>query len=121
MATRLDRFYTSRSLSAFNQSHFPAYFTDHDCVSVSILPDFKRKSGLWKCNVSLLQNADVLDDFKSAFNNWKTLKPGFPSLRAWWDDVKVRTRSLLIKHSCRLAREGRYITLITHSLILPIK
>ena len=107
IACRLDRFYSSKCLVVSNYCFLPAYFTDHDCVSLSILPDVKKKPGLWKCNVSILKRDKVLNDFKLAFNNWKTLKPGFPSLRAWWDDVKARTRSLLIRISCELARERR--------------
>ncbi|KAI8514955.1 hypothetical protein Bbelb_075460 [Branchiostoma belcheri] len=107
VACRLDRFYVSKSLPNHSHTFLPAYFTDHDCVKIEVLPTIKKKSSLWKCNVSILKNQEVQTDFITSYKDWQTLKPGFPSLRSWWDDVKQRTRSLFIKHSCKIAKEKR--------------
>ena len=117
IACRLDRIYTSKQLSVQSHKYIPAYFTDHDGFSVNIIPTASRKTGPWKCNVSVLKDKDFSADLEANFHDWCTLKPGFKSLGAWWDNIKSRSRSLVIKHSCRLAREKRESTFrLNHTL-----
>ena len=46
-------------------------------------------------------------DFRSQYLGWRTLKRGYDSILAWWDDVKDRSKSLIVYHSRRLTRARR--------------
>ncbi|KAJ8018214.1 hypothetical protein HOLleu_43920 [Holothuria leucospilota] len=65
------------------------------------------RKGYWKYNVSLNNDEDFCNDLRFHYQLWKTLKPGFPSLSEWWEEVKNRVKKLAIKHSKRRANEKK--------------
>ncbi|KAI8484945.1 hypothetical protein Bbelb_373520 [Branchiostoma belcheri] len=118
VACRLDRIYTHKQLTVQSHKYTPAYFTDHDGFSVSVTLATSKKTGPCKCNVSILK--DFSKDFEDNFRDWCKLKPGFESLGAWWDNIKVRIKSLVIKHSCRLARQKRDSTFRLNNTLVDL-
>ena len=104
--SRLDRFYISNSISFSSVDHLPVFFSDHDGVVLTFKPDNlpDRGRGFWKCNTSVLSDPLFQTDFSSAYVGWRTLRDGFADLLDWWEDVKFRSKKLIIFHSCRLAK-----------------
>ena len=80
VSSRLDRFYVSSSVDVASCLHSPCYFSDHDCIVLNFYFPDERASvgwGFWKCNVSVLADADFQRDFTIAYAGWRTLKEGF--------------------------------------------
>ncbi|KAJ8017399.1 hypothetical protein HOLleu_45230 [Holothuria leucospilota] len=108
-SSRLDRIYVSRGMKVLRSETIRLPYSDHNPVFVDFEPiigDSIRK-GYWKYNVSLNTDEDFCNDLRFHYQLWKTLKPGFPSLSEWWEEVKNRVKNLAIKHSKRRANEKK--------------
>jgi exonuclease III len=84
-ASRIDRIYTttttmSRKTGIITQI---AAFTDHHAVILRLALDHPlqiRGRGLWKMNLSLLQDKNFADVLKTKWNVWKTHMKYYPSV-----------------------------------------
>ena len=107
-ASRLDRFFISKSRlgSALSSTILPCTLSDHEFITFVLRLDSvsNRENFIWKFNCSLLKDSD----FKQLINNEIAIRKleinNFPSLGAWWDDLKVRIRKISIDFSVRKRR-----------------
>lgn len=109
-SSRIDRIYYPRNIiSIKNVSNVSFSLSDHNPVSIrfDIVNAQRKGKGLWKCNVSVLNDSEFKSDFVQYFHLWSTLKPGYDSIIDWWEDFKDRAKRLIIKHGVRLANERR--------------
>lgn len=121
-ASRLDRFFISRSLlkEVCSNQVLPCTFSDHDFVSLelTIANVSNRRSGVWKFNVSLLSDTDFCDLISNLISRQKTQLSHFPTLGDWWDNLKVLIRKSCIDFSAGKRRAlNRSRNLITNQLI----
>ncbi|KAJ8048947.1 hypothetical protein HOLleu_01465 [Holothuria leucospilota] len=108
-SSRLDRVYVPPSLSMSGIFVHPLALSDHNPVALHFTFNNYQSQGrgVWKCNVSILDNNDFCTDLRNYYPLWCTLKPGFASIVEWWENCKVRVKHLMIRHGVRLARERR--------------
>ncbi|CAH1233540.1 ZCCHC3 [Branchiostoma lanceolatum] len=63
------------------------------------VPSVQRGRGLWKCNVKVLSDPRLEEEFREKYPMWrKSLEEG-QSAREWWDTVKSYCKDLVIKYS----------------------
>ncbi|KAG1926790.1 hypothetical protein F2P79_024651 [Pimephales promelas] len=62
------------------------------------------EGGLWKLNCSLLEDEEVVREYREHFNRWQTLQDFFDSRAQWWEMVKERTRQFFKKRGVELKR-----------------
>ena len=102
-ASRLDRFLVSQSLSVVSCNISLCAFSDHDFVDFDLPLDNapRRRSEVWKFNSSLLSDPDFKQLIINEIEARKLDVNIFSSLGDWWDDLKVRIRTLSIDFSVR--------------------
>lgn len=104
--TRLDRFYISTSLldKRVQIFHEPPILSDHGAVVLELPNALPSKGpGYWKCNTSVLQDPHLKDDIEALWeNSHKAIKT--PDQ---WDLFKAKIKSIIINHSCRIAKIKR--------------
>jgi len=108
--TRLDRFYCSQGIQIKGFTYLPVSFSDHDAVKMQMDSNIKKQQkgpGVWKMNISILEDCEFQQEYEEAFQFWCLLKPYFVNEREWWDEIKVKSKRLIIKHCCRKAKERR--------------
>ncbi|KAJ8019166.1 hypothetical protein HOLleu_42429 [Holothuria leucospilota] len=76
------------------------------------------KKSYWKLNTSLLTDCKFDNEFRVYYSMWRTLKPGFASIKEWWENVKMRIRELGVIHGVRRAREKRDLLIALQSRCL---
>ena len=94
-AARLDRIYISKSLSSrlVHSNISPVGFTDHHFVSIDlILSPGERVKSYWSFNNRLLQDRIFCQSFERFWQQWKTRKADFVSLKLWWEVGKAQIR-----------------------------
>ncbi len=108
--SRIDFLFASKGLLVHDATVTPAFFSDHlkiDCALV-----FKDKvtkgRGLWKLNVSLLQDEKVVKRFKAKLKQWSSLQFLFNSIGEWWEDLKSRAKNFFIEEGKRVAKKKRF-------------
>ena len=77
-------------------------FSDH-CVLLSLsVPDVVPPGpGLWKLNVSVLEEVDYFALIADFWASWRKQVSLFPSLVKWWDEGKSRIKGLSINYCCK--------------------
>ena len=58
-------------------------------------------SGLWKLNVSVLEEPDYFRLISDFWSGWRHRMPAFASLSDWWEMGKSRIKGLTIDYCCR--------------------
>lgn len=121
-ASRLDRFFVSRSLFKGVRSNrvFPCTFSDHDFVDLDLsLSGFSnRRSGVWKFNSALLSSPDFVQLISDVIGQHKHNILNFNSLGEWWDNLKIQIRKSCIDFSLREKRlRNRKRSVLTKQLI----
>ncbi|KAI8521374.1 hypothetical protein Bbelb_011280 [Branchiostoma belcheri] len=108
--SRLDRIYPSDDLSTAAKI-VSCPFSDHDANVTSVVPahPVQQGRGVWKCNVKTLSDCLFVNELEEQYKGWKDQKSDHPSLRDWWDTVKVLIKDLVVKHSKRRAKEAKLI------------
>ncbi len=53
--------------------------------------------GLWKLNCSLLEDEDVVGEYREQFSQWQTLQDFYDRRAQWWEMVKDQTRQFFRK------------------------
>ncbi|KAL0150099.1 hypothetical protein M9458_054526 [Cirrhinus mrigala] len=115
-ASRTERFDVfTRDCPPTDATLTPTFFSDHIMLSctLSLPTGVTVGGGLWKLNCSLLEDEDVVREYREQFSQWQTLQDFYDSRAQWWEMVKERTRQYFRKRAC--AVPGRKIT---DSLIL---
>ncbi len=53
--------------------------------------------GLWKLNCSLLEDYEVVSEYREQFSQWQTHQDFYDTRAQWWEMVKDRTRQFFMK------------------------
>ena len=83
-----------------NVDTIPVTFSDHiGCVvfEVNINPNMKVWKGIWKMNVSLLQDPEVVENFKTFWAEVRKSKSSYLHFEDWWESAKLKIKSFFIK------------------------
>ena len=98
-ASRIDRFFISKSLSKCVHSNtiFPCTLSDHDYIDLHLLLNnfSSERNGVWKFNTALLSDPDFITMMSALIKGQRRRVDDFNTLGAWWDSLKVE-----IKRSC---------------------
>ena len=86
----------------------PCPFSDHCALAFSVsVPDvIPHGPGLWKLNVSILEEREYFDIISDFWAQWKHRKAVYSSLAKWWEDGKSKIKGLTISYCCRRSRQA---------------
>ena len=101
IASRLDRFYVSKCLEKNIKTVevINCQFSDHKFCTLTLQNLYQIKTfgpGYWKCNVSILDDAKFVQDFKLLVHHLELFQN---KDLVWWENFKIQTKDLIIKHS----------------------
>ena len=84
----------------------PCPFSDHCALLLSLsVPDVVPPGpGLWKLNTSILSDEDYFTLIATAWRDWRSSVPRFPSLAKWWEKGKSLIKGLTIQFCCEKSR-----------------
>ena len=121
-ASRLDRFLVSSSLERCIDCPkvFPCTFSDHDFVALNFSPDNcpRARSGVWKFNSSLLNDATFKRELSELITDQKQSMANFQTIGVWWDNLKVIIRNFCQKYCFRKRKSTNcFRTSLTNRLI----
>lgn len=105
---RLDRVYVFKHHCNIMRKCFitPLCFSDHSMVQCSVfLNSIKPRSAYWQLNTTLLSDKYFKDMFKLFWDEFKTTKGSFKSLRQWWDFGKTQIRQFCSQYTQNVTRE----------------
>lgn len=93
-ASRID-FLFIRDCSPTDARLTPVFFSDHLMLSctLSLASGGTMGRGLWKLNCSLLEDSDLVDQYRERYSDWQTLQDLYDSRALWWEMVKGRTQT----------------------------
>ena len=94
------------SVSACNSVQCP--FSDHCALAFSVsVPDvIPPGPGLWKLNVSILEEREYFDIISDFWAQWKYRKAFYSSLTKWWENGKSKIKGFTISYCCRRSRQA---------------
>ena len=97
-ASRIDYVFT-RDCPPTDATLSPLFFSDHAMLSctLSLSSGVTVGRGLWKLNCSLLEDEDVVMEYREQYSGWQTLQDCFETRAHWWEMVKERTRNFFRK------------------------
>jgi exonuclease III len=97
-ASRIDYIFTRDCLPT-DATLTPLFFSDHTMLSctLSLPTGVTVGGGLWKLNCSLLEDKEVVSEYREQFSQWQTLQDFYDSRAQWWEMVKERTRQFFRK------------------------
>ena len=80
----------------------PCPYSDHCAVLLRVtVPDVVPPGpGLWKLNISILEDEEYVRQVGEFWSNWRSRKCQFPSLGKWWEEGKSRIKGLSIRYCC---------------------
>ena len=84
----------------------PCPFSDHYAVVLSVSVPSVVPPGLWKLNVSVLEEEEYFHLIRDFWSTWRRRKHLFPSLAKWWEVGKSRVKGLTISYCSRRSRSG---------------
>ena len=86
----------------------PCPFSDHSAVvlSVSVPSVVPPGPGLWKLNVSGLEEEEYFHLIRDFWSTWRRRRHLFPFLARWWEVVKSRVKGLTISYCSRRSRSA---------------
>ena len=108
---RLDKFYVTSSLlkDFLVDSEIIAYpYSDHDLVRVSLNVVQSSNNigpGVWKLNVSLLNEQCVREKVVAFWREWQNKKQFFSNIGEWWDTGKSRVKLILMSCGRKISRK----------------
>ena len=87
----------------------PCPYSDHSVLSFSCsLPSVVPPGpGLWKLNVSVLEDDDYSYLVSDFWCNWRRRRQSFRSLVEWWDEGKARIKGLTINYCKQRSQSKR--------------
>ena len=99
----------------------PCPFSDHCGVLLSLtVPDVTPPGpGLWKLNVSILDDDSYISLITDFWANWRLTQPNFSSLACWWDEGQRQIKNLTTRFCCSRSATNKQnrdllVRLITH-------
>uniref|UniRef100_A0A9J8CAK8 Reverse transcriptase domain-containing protein n=1 Tax=Cyprinus carpio carpio TaxID=630221 RepID=A0A9J8CAK8_CYPCA len=97
-ASRIDYLFT-RDCPPTDATLTPLFFSDHLMLSctLSLPTGVTVGGGLWKLNCSLLEDEEVVCEYREQFSQWQTLQDFYDTHAQWWEMVKDRTRQFFRK------------------------
>lgn len=103
--SRIDFIFVSDKVNVGSAGVEPFPLSDHRMVVAGlVIPGgVERGKGVWKMNVGLLAEQELVEDFKRAYASWRTLQVCFPTRVEWWGHVKCRIRKFF---QCYSRRKG---------------
>ncbi|VDI76277.1 exodeoxyribonuclease III [Mytilus galloprovincialis] len=98
--SRIDYIFISSELQYKSQQvklvYFP--FSDHDGVFMKLKTNEpERGPGTWKMNSSVIQSDLFRNTFESFWGNWKLKKNHFENNLEWWEETKIKIKSITIE------------------------
>ena len=110
-SSRIDMLLLSPGLRVHTYSTRAVHFSDHHMVTVSLVweKSITVGKGLWRMNVSHLQDPQVRLSFSRRYLEWVSLKDLFDSPVEWWEMVKERVRGYFRAVGRRKAKERRAV------------
>ena len=95
------------SVSSCDIIPFP--FSDHCALLFSLtIPDvIPPGPGLWKLNISVLQDSAYIKLITDFWFTWRRSQNDFPSLSDWWELGKHKIKELTINYCSKKAKERR--------------
>lgn len=93
-ASRIDYIFT-RDLVPVDAKLTPVFFSDHAMLSctLSLPTGVMTGKGLWRLNCSLLEDTEIVREYREQYSQWKTLKDFYDSHAQWWEMVKGKTKT----------------------------
>lgn len=93
-ASRIDYFLT-RDCRPTDAILTPVFFSDHLMLScsLSLSSGATVGSGLWKLNCSLLEDPDLVSQYRERYKEWQTLQDLYETRAQWWEMVKRKTQT----------------------------
>jgi len=106
-ATRIDKIYMSRELSAGSKNEIIAFpLSDHDMVIAKIPDKIKHiASGFWRCNTNFLTQDLFQKTIKSEWECWRNKRYLYDNLFDWWDMGKLQMKKAIISFSADMSRK----------------
>ncbi len=97
-ASRIDYIFT-RDCPPTNATLTPLFFSDHLMLSctLSLPTGVTVGGGLWKLNCSLLEDDEVVSEYREQFSQWQTLQDFYDTRAQWWEMIKDWTRPFFMK------------------------
>ena len=75
-------------------------------LSVSVPSVVPPGPGLWKLNVSVLEEEEYFQLIRDFWSTWRRHKHLFPSLAKWWEVGKSRVKGLTISYCSQRSRSA---------------
>lgn len=93
-ASRID-FIFSRNCPPRDARVNPIFFSDHTMLSctLTLSSGVTAGKGLWKLNCSLLQDKEIVREYREQYSRWQTLQDFYDSRALWWEMVKEKTKT----------------------------
>ena len=93
-ASRID-YILSRDCPPMDARLEPVFFSDHAMLSctLSLSSEVISGSGLWKLNCSLLEDRELVSQYREQYLEWQTLQDFYDTRAHWWEMVKRRTQT----------------------------
>ena len=104
-----------------SSDHLPCPLSDHFAVALSVaVPQvLTRSPGVWKLNVSVLEEQDYVSLLSSFWASWRDKKSDFVTVMDWWAVAKSQIKGLTVtyckKRAARLlSRRDLLVRLVSH-------
>ena len=93
-ASRIDCVFT-RDCPAADARLAPVFFSDHSMLSCTLSPStgVTAGRGLWKLNCSLLEDRELVSQYREQYKEWQTLQDFYDTRAHWWEMVEERTQT----------------------------
>lgn len=110
--------YVSLISSVVSCDVIPCPFSDHCSVFLSFsIPDVLAPGpGLWKLNISVLDEIEYVTLISNFWSNWKLRKSNFSSILEWWEAGKSWLKGLSVSYCKDRAANNRK----THDLLVNL-
>lgn len=97
-ASRIDYIFT-RDCPPTDARITPVFFSDHAMLSctLSLTSGATNSSGLWKLNCSLLEDENLVSQYREQFSQWQTLQDFYETRAHWWEMIKGKTQTFFKK------------------------
>ncbi|XP_048116981.1 LOW QUALITY PROTEIN: uncharacterized protein LOC125305921 [Alosa alosa] len=93
-ASRID-YVLTRDCPPTDATLTPLFFSDHCMLSctLSLPTGVTVGGGLWRLNCSLLQDEEIVREYREQFSLWQTLQDFYDTRAQWWEMVKGKTKT----------------------------
>jgi hypothetical protein len=122
-ASRLDRFYASRTMYTDKSGIETALaaFTDHLAVIMRIKvmePTIQRGRGYWKMNSTFVHNIQLQSELQQQWIRWKLKRKFYLDSVQWWE--RVVKKQIRLRHGTEARREARHMENFYHACIYDL-